>query len=105
VGEVIWKEWVAGLVYIEEATYVEMPEPMEKIYHEKNGEIMVNNLPSEMFEKEFVATFRVHGNQFGHWQCTIFRNKVDGRYYLEQEWVPKFGYAWSERIIYRLREL
>jgi len=101
---VIWKEWVAGLVFIEEASYIEFPEPEEKVFHQVNGEILVDSSPELMErEREYIATFRVPGNQFGHWHCAIFR--AGERYYLVLEWVPKEGYSWEESVVYRLREL
>ena len=98
----IWKEGFTGWVYFEEASYVEFSEPEEIVFHQVNGETKVNKLSS--MEREYIiVTFRIPGNQFGWWRCSIYRGG-DG-YYLKLEWVPKSGYSWDEVIVYRLKKL
>ena len=99
----IWMEGFAGWVYFEEASYVEFPEPEELVFHQVNGETKVNKDFIVTF-REFIVTFRVPGNQFGWWRCSIYRGG-DGYYYLKLEWVPKSGYSWEEVMIYRLKKL
>jgi len=94
-------EGIAGRAFFKEVFYVEIPEPEERIYHELNGEIIVNKLAEE--EREIIAEFRTPGNQFGHWLCTVY--STGGQYFLEMRWIPREGFAWEEVVVYRLKTI
>ena len=102
----MWTKWLAGWVYFEEAS-VEFPEPEELVYHMVNGELWELSEPVMEMEREYIIAFRVSvsaGERApGHWQCRVFR--AGDRYYLEMEWIPKSGYSWEEKVIYRLKKL
>ena len=83
---------------------------MEKIHHERNGQILMDTKEYHIFQKLFqkgyaheICSWEEDVNEFGHFKCVEYLLSSSGKY-IVKEWRPNFGYSWQETIVYRATE-